>query len=181
MVTEKRLDGTIIFLRQIELSDCGTSYVEWLNDPKVNQYLETRWVNQDLESIKSFVVDQRENTHSVLFAIVLKENGLHIGNIKIGPINRHHLYADVSYFIGEKSFWHRGIATEAIQLVCGFGFHELNLRKITAGAYSAAIGSWKALEKNGFIREGVFREQVFSNGEYMDVYRYGLLSDEYKN
>ena len=34
------------------------------------------------------------------------------------------------------------------------------------------------LEKNGFLREAVFREQVVSNGEYMDVYRYGILKQD---
>lgn len=129
-----------------------------------------------MPAIKSFVASQRENDHSFLFAIMY--TGTHIGNIKIGPINRHHHHADISYFIGEKNLWHKGIATEAIGLIRDFGFNELKLHRIEAGVYSAAIGSWKALEKNGFLREAVFREQVMSGDKYIDVYRYGILSSE---
>lgn len=180
MITEKKLHGEMISLRQIELKDCTYTYVGWLNDPDVNHYLETRWEIQTLDSVKSFVESQMANDHSVLFAITTILDGRHIGNIKIGPINRYHNHADISYFIGEKSYWNRGIATEAINLVSEFGFCELGLHRVEAGVYAKAIGSWKALERNGFSREAVFREQVKSDREYMDIYRYGLLATEYK-
>lgn len=80
MITEKVLQGKKIILRQIELEDCTVSYVKWLNDPKVIQCLETRWTNQDLESIRDFVDEQRKNDHSVLFAIINKRDRKHIGN-----------------------------------------------------------------------------------------------------
>lgn len=133
-----------------------------------------------MDSIRDFVKYQRENNHSILFAIRLTETDRHIGNIKIGPINVHHNHADISYFIGEKTLWNQGIATECINLVSGFGFSDLNLHRVEAGAYVKAVGSWKALEKNGFTREAVFRQQVISDGQYIDVYRYGLLASEYK-
>lgn len=180
MVTAKILRGGEIFLRQIELSDCTTSYVEWLSDVEVNQYLETRWSEQTLDSVRDFVKSQRENDHSILFAIILISDNVHIGNIKIGPVNERHKHADISYFIGDKNQWNKGIATEAINLVCEFGFSELHLHRMEAGAYAAAVGSWRALEKNGFTREAIFREQVMSSGKYMDVYRYGMLESEYK-
>lgn len=181
MITSKMIIGNNCYLRQIELTDCTQTYVQWLNDPEVNRYLETRWSRQDMKSVKDFVQFQRNNDHSILFAIIAKNERKHIGNMKIGPIHPHYLYADISYFIGEKSYWNKGIASEAINLVCKFGFEELKLRKIDAGTYATAIGSWKALEKNGFIREGTFRENVISEGKIIDSYRYGLLKREYKN
>lgn len=178
MLAGKNLEGRQVILRQIEEGDCTPAYIKWLNDPEVNQYLETRWVGQDEGSIKEFIRSQRSNAHSILFAICLAEGMGHIGNIKIGPINKHHGYGAISYFIGEKSLWGKGIASEAVGLVCNFAFTELGLRRVEAGAYASAVGSWKALEHNGFVREGVFRKQVYSNGIYMDVYSYGLLEGE---
>ena len=162
------------------MSDCNSRYVSWLNDSEVNRYLEVRWNKQTLKTVQEFVEFQRENDHSVLFAIRLNSDDRHIGNIKIGPINSWHCLADISYFIGEKELWNKGIATQAINLVCDFGFHELHLHRIEAGAYEKAVGSCKALEKNGFMREGVFRRQAMSDGEYINGYRYGLLANEYK-
>lgn len=180
MVTNIILSGGRIFLRQIELDDCTTSYVNWLNDLEVTQYLETKWATNNLETIQNFVDSQRSNEHSVLFAIISKEYDTHIGNIKIGPVNKHYKHADISYFIGNKTYWNKGIATDAIRLICKFGFQELGLNKIEAGAYESAIASWKALEKNGFKREGVLREHVRLDGKYISVFRYGLLKNEWK-
>ena len=128
MITEKELHGEMISLRQIEMEDCTSLYVEWLNDPEVNRYLETRWSEQTMETIEEFVRDQRENNHSILFAIITNEDGRHIGNIKIGPINRHHNHADISYFIGDKKMWNKSVATEAIRLVTRFCFMDLKLQ-----------------------------------------------------
>ena len=127
-----------------------------------------------------FVKYQRENDHSILFAIRLSESDRHIGNIKIGSINTHHSHADISYFIGDKNLWHKGIATECINLISEFGFSDLCLHRIEAGTYSVAVGSWKALEKNSFKREGIFRKQIMIDGNYIDAYRYGLLKSEYR-
>ena len=180
MLINDQISNGEIILRQIEISDCTPSYVSWLNDPIINQYLETRWSEQNLASIQSFVQSQRESDNSILFAITLANDGRHIGNIKLGPINNHHRHADVSYFIGDKTMWGKGIATKAINLVCGYGFRDIKLHRIEAGTYAKAVGSQRALEKNGFIKEAVFRKQVITNNGYEDVYRYGLLSDEYK-
>jgi RimJ/RimL family protein N-acetyltransferase len=35
------------------------------------------------------------------------------------------------------------------------------------------------LESLGFEREGVHRDEVYAGGEYMDLYTYGLLAEEY--
>lgn len=180
MVTDKVLSSEgNVKLRQITLCDCTDEYVDWLNDPQVNQYLETRWCKQDIESVRGFVKTQIDSCNSLLLAIVDEQENKHIGNIKIGPVNTHHHHADISYFIGDKKMWGRGIATAAIRLACKCGFDELGLHKIEAGAYKEAIASWKALEKNGFKREATLREHMLCGDGYTDVYRYGLLLDEF--
>ena len=181
MLYDKILEGQKIKLRMVELSDCNQDYYNWLNDSEVNQYLETRWNEQSIVSI-------RESSHSYLFAIIF--NNKHIGNIKIGPINSVHRFADISYFIGDKSAWGQGVATEAIKLVCDFGFKILKLNKLCAGAYAGNIGSCKALQKNKFQPEAIYRKQYLlgsaetlagDGGQiFSDAYKYGLLASEYE-
>lgn len=180
MLTSARLLTGGVLLRQIELSDCTPSYVSWLEDPEVNQYLETRWTEQNIDSIRSFVQLQRDSEDSILFAITLLEDGRHIGNIKLGPINKYHHHADVSYFIGDKTMWGKGIATKAINVVCGYGINYLKLHRVEAGTYETAVGSQRALEKNGFTKEAIFRKRAFFNGKFVDTYRYGLMAEEYR-
>ncbi len=104
--TGERLAGepSGVSLRLLELADCSARYVAWLADPRVNEFLETRYAEQTLEAIRSFVASTLESPHSYLFAI-LDPGGDHVGNIKIGPVVPRHLYADVSYFVGERNAW----------------------------------------------------------------------------
>jgi RimJ/RimL family protein N-acetyltransferase len=152
-----------------------------LEDPEVNRYLETRWAVQTLDAIRDFVSEMAESPHNYLFAMIENASGLHIGNIKLGPICPNHRFAEVGFFIGERSCWGAGFATEAIRLVAAFAFGRLGLNRIHAGLYSSNRGSAKALLKAGFRMEGVFRKELRrDDGGWDDHEWYGLLREEWE-
>lgn len=152
--------GRTVSLRLVTLPDCTPQYVEWLLDPEVNRYLETRWSPQSIETVIDFVSTMMDSPTNYLFAIVENEGSRHIGNLKIGPINTHHGFADVSYFIGDRSFWGRGCASEAIRLAARIAFDRLDVRRLQAGLYEGNRGSARALEKAGFGFEARFVRQL---------------------
>jgi len=180
MQYQDRLDGKDIYLRSCVISDCTEEYLSWLNDPQVNQYLETRWNKQSLESITEFVDSILKNQMDYLFAIITNDaQEKHIGNIKIGPIHPRHSYADISYFLGDRTYWGKGLATQAIGLVTRFGFDVLGLYRIQAGVYENNIGSIRALQKSHFILEATLRKQLLdANGERQDHLFFGKLRDD---
>jgi len=180
MAGEKQLRGNKLLLRPIQISDCTERYLSWLQDAEINKYLETRWTEQTLDRIQSFLASKIESESEYLFAIIEKETSQHIGNIKIGPVNSHHKYGNVSYLIGEKSCWGKGYATEAIRMITHFGFEELGLFKVQAGVYENNIGSIKALKKVGFVQEGCLRKQLLSDGNREDHLLFGIFEDEVK-
>jgi ribosomal-protein-alanine N-acetyltransferase len=171
-------DTGAVRLRLVRLSDCTPEYVAWLADPVVNQYLETRWSSHDLSAVRDFVSAMRARADSYLFAIIDRSTNAHVGNIKVGPINAHHGYADVSYFIGVRSAWGRGLATDAIRGASRLAFERLGLARVQAGVYENNIGSIRALEKAGYRLEGRFRRQLQSAAGRQDHLWYGLLPDE---
>lgn len=174
------IKGNRISLRLVTLEDCTPGYVDWLNDSKVNRYLETRWKIQTLNSVKEFVRDIRENEGSLLFAIIEGADKRHIGNIKIGPVNPYHNYADLSYFIGDRSCWGKGFATEAVILATRFGFERMKLNRCQAGIYSGNIGSKNVLEKAEYKLEGILRSQMKGPSGWEDHLLYGVLKSEFK-
>lgn len=171
------LRGTRVSLRLVTLDDCTPRYEGWLADPLVNQYLETRWRPQSLESIRQFVAGMLESADSYLFAILETDSGTHVGNIKVGPIIWNHLYADVSYFIGERACWGKGYASEAIRLATDFAFRRLGLHRLQAGLYASNVGSAKALDKAGYRKEAVFESQLKNvAGAWEDHHWYAILA-----
>ena len=184
MVQRAILPGEIIrgpnlSLRLVTLADCTPHYLAWLSDPEVNTYLETRWRVQTPDSIADFVRSMLSSTDSYLFAIIENGSDAHIGNIKIGPINPFHHFADISYFIGERAQWGKGRATEAIRLAASFGFERLGLHRLQAGIYESNQRSGRALEKAGFKMEGRQRAQLRNGDRWEDHIWYGLLREDW--
>lgn len=172
------IDGKQIYLRDVRISDVNENYQKWMNDPAVNQYLETRYVPQSQENIRRYVEKMDGNPDEIFLAICLKESDQHIGNIKLGPINWIHRFADISLLIGEKSIWGQGIATEAIRLLSRFAFGVLNLHKLRSGCYENNKGSARAFLKVGFVEEGALRKQWLVDGKYQDEIVFGLCPEE---
>lgn len=180
MIYDKKIQGDLVMLQSISKCNCNEVYLAWLNDISVNRYLETRWEEQSIEKIISFVEDINNSSHSWLFGIFERKTGKHIGNIKIGPVHLRYSYADISYFIGDKDCWGKGYATEAILLITKFGFKELGLHRLQAGAFSLNIGSIKALIKAGYKEEGRLREQLYTENLIDDRICLAMLKHEFE-
>lgn len=176
----EKLIGTAIYLRQISEFDVTEKYVDWLNSPEINQYIESRFKKQTKEDVLAFVKDKLSKNSEPMFAICDMKTDEHIGNIKLGPINLHHKYASIGILIGDKKYWGRGCATEAIKLITEYGFEILKLNKLDAGAYAENIGSINAFMKAGFSQEGLLKKHVTCNGQFMDVVLLGLTLDDYR-
>ncbi len=84
--------------------------------------------------------------------------------------------AEIGYFIGEP-YWGKGIATKAVALITEYGFKELDLNRIYTGVFEYNIASMKVLEKNGFKKEGVFKNAVVKNNIVCDEHRFYKLKN----
>jgi [ribosomal protein S5]-alanine N-acetyltransferase len=166
-----------LYLRPMRESDATETYCRWLNDPDVNRYLESRFETATVASVRDFIRQKSGDRREPFFAIVLNDGDRHIGNIKLGPINPVHRFAEIGLLIGEKDCWGRGYATEAIEAVTRYAFGALGLHRVSAGCYADNEGSARAFEKAGFSREGVRRSCCLSGERYVDVILLGRVRD----
>lgn len=141
-------------LRSMSLDDVTDRYLGWLNDEEVTRYLEARFSDHTIESLRSYVED-RVGDRSTLFAAIIEKPDRFIGTIKLGPVDPHHRRAEIGIMIGERAAWGRGYATEAISTLSTFAFDQLGLMKLTAGAYAVNVGSIMAFTRAGFKVEGI--------------------------
>lgn len=179
MKTEDPIQTQRFDLVSLDPSFANDRYERWLADPAVNRYLETRFLTVEKAALASYITQMLESTHSYLFAIVNRESGEHIGNIKIGPINSAHQTASIGLVIGEAAWWGKGVATETIAALSHWGFSHLELSKITAGSYASNAGSIRAFLSCGFVQEGVQQSQVMlSNGIRDDVVLLGKVNPQ---
>lgn len=151
------------------------AYVSWLNDPEVNRYLESRFATHSADSTREYVATTLASPDYLFLGIHSTELDRHVGNIKIGPINRQHGTGEVGIIIGDKAAWGRGIATAAIRAMSDIARRELGLRKVTAGCYASNAGSQRAFEKAGYVVEGVRPQQFLLEGKPEDLVIMGQI------
>ena len=151
------------------MADATPAYLHWLNDPRVNQFLESRFERWTLAKLKAFIrVSERQGGSYLFLAIVLKDGQKHIGNVKVGPINERHHFAEVGILIGEESAWGHGYGSEVVRLVSRYCFKKMGLRKLLAGIYANNYGSLKAFKRAGFYQAARLKKHRFFKGRYVD-------------
>ena len=166
----------MIVLKKLNLKkDISKNYQKWMNDFYVHMYTEQRYKKHSLNDIKNFVKEKNNSKNEFLFGIFLKKKtDIHIGNIKLGPINFRHKTAEISYFIGEKEMWGKGYATIAIKKIIRIAKLK-GLKKVKAGLYYMNKGSAIVLKNNGFKEEGKLRSEFIFNKKRITQIIYGKI------
>lgn len=175
----KSLNSERLIYRPLDLSYCTDEYVSWLNNPEVYRFLETGG-NYTIVDLQGYLKEVTEKEDMLFWAIHLKENNKHIGNIKIDPINRKHNHGEYGIMMGDCMEWGKGYGKEASKTIIDYCFNELKLRKITLGVVernTAALNLYKHLS---FEIEGVYKKHGFYEGEYLDIIRMALFNTQYE-
>ncbi len=82
--------------------------------------------------------------------------------------------AQLGYWIGEP-YWGKGIVTQAVGLMCNYGFEKLDIVRIQAGVFDFNLASQRVLEKNLFEKEAVLKNACIKNGSICDNILYVKL------
>ena len=90
-----------------------------------------------------------------------------------------HRRAEIGYDLA-KEFWRQGIGSEALCPILAFGFQSMDLNRIHACPWVENIASTRLIEKHGFVREGVLRDELWADGAFHDEALYALLRSEYE-
>ena len=162
-----------IKLRLLKLSD-KTELTRLANNKKVWDNLRDHIPFPYKESDAEFFIDRTKNEEpKQTFGIQF--NGKLVG--VIGLVIQKDVYkksAEIGYWIGEP-FWGNGIATKAVELITEYGFNQLALNRIYAGVFDYNITSMKVLKKNGYEKEGVFKNAILKNDKFYDEHRFFKL------
>ena len=86
--------------------------------------------------------------------------------------------AEVGYSLA-RSQWNRGIMTEALRAVLGYGFSTLRLNRIEAMHEVDNPASGAVMRKCGMTYEGTAREADWNNQGLCDTVHYAILRREW--
>ena len=173
------LESKNLIFKPLSIDHLSNDYVDWMNDKEVNKYLETG-DDYTLDKLENFLIEV-EKKDIYFWAIHLKENDTHIGNIKIDPINDKHGLGEYGILIGRKSEWGKGYARESSLKIIEYCFKKLNLRKITLGVVEKNIAAFNLYKKIGFEIEGRYKNHGFYCNEYCNIIRMAKFNLKIRN
>ncbi len=165
-----------LFLRQVDVEKDLESYFNIYKNYSAFKYYEGASENITREKVSVILLNQIkafEKAREYVWTITDK-NDKPLGRIHLSNFEANNKIANIGYFLGEKS-WKKGIISACILPVIQFGFSYLGLERIYATVHVDNIASWKALEKNGFMREGLLRHSFNISSGLSDCYLYSKL------
>lgn len=174
------LEGNAVTLRSITLEDAGSEYLSWLNDGEVTSGLETVAVPYTLNMLRDYITNIVADGNAFMFMVIEKKSGRPIGTAKVHNINKKNGTCNLGLMIGDKNSWGRGYGQDAYNTAIEFAFMQLGIRKIWEMAHANNAASLSMCKRAGFVEEGRLKEQVFSEGKYIDKVLLGLFAENWK-
>ena len=174
-----RLASNRLVLREFVDTDENAVH-SYASDPVVTQFMD--WGPNSIEDTRAFLREAtgqagRPSRRSFDLAVVDTESQALVGSAALSVTNTEHRRGEIGYVI-HPDFWSKGLATEAAQILLQFGFHQLQLRRITATCHPDNHASSKVLQKAGLLFEGRMRSHLLTRGAWRDSLLYAAISDD---
>jgi RimJ/RimL family protein N-acetyltransferase len=170
--------GQLTWLRPAERSDVPL-FARWLSDDETLRWIarraplgvaqEERWFDRMLE---------RQGGDSWFFVICLLADNRPIGSCDL-HVDLDNGGAGLGIMIGETADRDRGLGTDSLNALVGFGFRELRLERIWLDVFTENARAIRSYDKAGFVREATFRHAIFRGGRHVDLHRMAILRDEW--
>ena len=167
-------------LRPIATDDLAFVF-EHFSDLDVGRYLLDEDPLTSLEQaqeIIDFYVNPAAQSHN-RWIIERRSDCRPIGTIGYHKWSRKDHKAEIGYDLSPVA-WGQGYMSEAFQRVVEYGFSDMDLNRIEAMVYPDNVASLKLLERHGFVREGLLREELCRDGVYYDHWLLSLLRRDWQ-
>jgi ribosomal-protein-serine acetyltransferase len=121
---------------------------------------------------------QRYASHLEMGYVVMASQAM-IGRLGLYNIDLANKSASIGYWL-DKEWRGKGIITRCCKAVITEGFTNLHLNRIEIRAATENFKSQAIPERLGFKKEGIIRQGEFVNNEFVDLYVYSLLKEEWE-
>jgi RimJ/RimL family protein N-acetyltransferase len=172
------LAGTLVRLRALEPSDSESMW-RWAHDAEVVRWMDGGPPFSLAQNIAKGENRPKNTNENMLLGIESIADQVLIGYVALGDTDFVNGEATLqSIAIGDRAFWGRGYATDAVRVICRYAFAEMGLHRILLWVVDANSAARRVYERVGFVEEGKRREAFRRDGKRHDFVMMGLLEHE---
>ena len=171
MTKRTEIESNRLLLRPIIESDIESIF-KGLSHPDIIKHYGVSF--DSLEATKEqmdwFAELEKKGT-GMWFAVCSLDNKIFYGAGGLNDLSKEHKKAEIGFWL-LTDFWGKGIMTEAMPLICNYGFDELELHRIECFVESGNTNCKKAMAKLDFQHEGTMKDCEIKNGKFisLDIY-----------
>lgn len=164
-------------LRELERKDISTIN-KWRNNEDIISNLGApfRYINQDIDN--KWFDSYLTNRNNCVRCSIVDEEDLILGLVSLTNIDYTNLSCVFHIMIGENN-QNKGAGTFAVREMLKHAFFNMNMHRVELTVLETNDRAVHLYEKCGFTKEGTKRRSTYKNGEYVNMYLYSILREEY--
>lgn len=155
-----RIETPRFFLRPLVVADVTERYAAWLTDTSAQRFITAARGALDLGALKAYIAQRTDRPDVLFLGIFLRENALHIGNIKYEPVDAEQGYAVMGMLIGDPGWRGKGVAAEVLEASSLWLQANWGISEIVLGVARDNVAAIRAYFAAGFQMESTYRIAV---------------------
>lgn len=179
MISIDEIKTERLVLRKFVKTDLD-SFIEWNAQKSYFDFIsgDVKSKEESKNILYNYINSYGQQNQTLIWAIVLKENGQMIGSLNISKLSTRNKCCEIGWGLN-LNYQKHGYALEASKAFINYIFDNLNMNKIAVSIWDENISSIKLAELLGFKLEGRERECRIKESKIYDVLHYGLLKREF--
>lgn len=175
LVTERLL------LRRLSHTDAAALLAIYGNEENARYEFSGAWSPEQVDDLirSQSNVDLGDPGVPYFLAAVEQQTGAVVGSVQLTITSVQDQQGELGFSFN-RNYGGRGLATEAVHAVLGYGFAFMGLHRIVAGVDSRNERSWRLMERVGMRREAHFLHASLEGDEWIDDLVYAILDHEWR-
>lgn len=174
------IKGKLVVLSKPKREDMPL-LLEWRNNPDHRKYYREYRESSLEDQINWYEnIMMKDSTWHHFIVKPIDNLNKNIGVAFLNHIHPIYRTGEFGITLGDPEYRGKGYGKDMLITLIKYGFDQLNLNRIWCEVYSNN-DSIHVYRKIGFKDEGVLRQHVYKDGEYLDSYMLGMLQSEYNN
>lgn len=134
-----------------------------------------------MEDYFDFCLNAKNEKQLYPFIIISKDSNTPAGITMFGNISFYNKRLEIGWTWIAQKYQGTGLNAKCKNLLLGYCFGDLNLRRVTFAIDITNLKSQRAIEKIGAVKEGLLRNYTIqSYGDSKGTYMYSILKKEWK-
>lgn len=171
------LTGEKTVLRPFTVDDVPVM-AEILRDPDVLRLTGSPVEEFGAERLRQWYGSRSEQPDRLDLGVVDRATGELVGEAVLFEWDTHNRNCTFRVLVGPRGR-DRGLGTEATRLIVGHAFEQLGLHRVSLHVFAFNPRARRAYEKAGFVAEGVERQTLLHDREWIDAVRMSVLAHEW--